>query len=131
MTTTSKQNQNPKTLGRWAFCLLILGFSFSERASAATVQFVGSETGSPGNGYSVQNWSNAGVTKVYDIGGSERFGLAGYYQFNPRAEGSAGGGVPLSANSDLMVTSPTYPNLISNPNLIPTFDMSFWKFIFA
>ena len=107
--------QNPKTLGRLALCLLILGFSFSEQASAATVTYVGSETGSPGNGYSVQNWSNAGVTKVYDIGGSEVYGSSGYVQIRPGPTDLYQG---IGDGNNFGVGAATNPTLLSRPSFI-------------
>ena len=96
-------------------CVLILGFSFSERTSAATVTYVGSETGSAGNGYSVQNWSNAGVTKVYDIGGSEVYGSSGYVQIRPGPTDLYQG---ISDNNNLGVGAATNPTLLSRPSFI-------------
>ena len=107
--------QNPKTLGRLVLCVLILGFSFSERSSAATVTYVGSETGSHGNGYSVQNWSNAGVTKVYDIGGSEVYGSSGYVQIRPGPTDLYQG---IGDNNNLGVGAATNPTLLSRPSFI-------------
>ena len=102
-------------LGRFALCLLILGFSFSERASAATVTYVGLETGSAGNGYSVQNWSNAGVTKVYDIGGSEVYGSSGYVQIRPGPTDVYQG---FGDGNNLGVGAATNPTLLSRPSFI-------------
>ena len=107
--------QNPKTLGRLVLCVLILGFSFSERSSAATVTYVGSETGSAGNGYSVQNWSNAGVTKVYDIGGREVYGSSGYVQIRPGSTDLYQG---IGDNNNLGVGAATNPTLLSRPSFI-------------
>lgn len=115
MKISNLQNQSPKTLGRLALCLLILGFSFSERSSAATVTYVGSETGSAGNGYSVQNWSNAGVTKVYDIGGSEVYGSSGYVQIRPGPTDLYQG---IGDNNNLGVGAATNPTLLSRPSFI-------------
>jgi len=115
MKISNLQNQSPKTLGRLALSLLILGFSFSERSSAATVTYVGSETGSAGNGYSVQNWSNAGVTKVYDIGGSEVYGSSGYVQIRPGPTDLYQG---IGDNNNLGVGDATNPTLLSRPSFI-------------
>jgi len=123
MKIVTVQNHNPKTLGRLALFLLILGFSFSERASAATVTYVGSETGSAGNGYSVQNWSNAGVTKVYDIGGSKVYGSSGYVQIRPY-DVPPSPAVPtdlyqgIGDNNNLGVGAATNPTLLSRPSFI-------------
>lgn len=56
--------------------------------TAQIITYVGSETGLPENGYAVQNWSNPGVAKTYDIGGSEVYGSAGYYQIRPSLNSS-------------------------------------------
>ena len=115
MKIVTVQNHNPKTLGRFALWLLILGISFSERSSAATVTYVGAETGSAGNGYSVQNWSNAGVTKVYDIGGSEVYGSSGYVQIRPGPTDLYQG---IGDNNNLGVGAATNPTLLSRPSFI-------------
>jgi len=115
MKITAVQNKNPKTLGRLALCVLILGFSFSERTSAATVTYVGSETGSAGNGYSVQNWSNAGVTKVYDIEGSEVYGSSGYVQIRPGPTDLYQG---IGDPNNLGVGAGINPTLLSRPSFI-------------
>jgi hypothetical protein len=67
-----------------AVCLLLV----VQTASGQVVTYVGSETGLPENGYSVQNWSNPGVSKTYDIGSSEVYGSAGYYQIRPTLNSS-------------------------------------------
>ena len=82
MKLTTVHNKNPKTLGRLALCLLILGFSFSERASAATISYVGTQLDSSANGFAVANWSNSAVPKGYDVSG-DKYGTAGYYQIRP------------------------------------------------
>ena len=115
MRISNVQNHNPKMLGRFALCLLILGFSFAERSSAATVTYVGLETGSAGNGYSVQNWSNAGVTKVYDIGGSEVYGSSGYVQIRPGPTDVYQG---IGDGNNLGVGAATNPTLLSRPSFI-------------
>jgi hypothetical protein len=130
MKITAVQNKNPKTLGRLALCLLILGFSFSELASAATVVYVGSETGLPGNDYSVQNWSNAGVAKAWNVSASEVYGSSGYIQIRPtstvtpvRLEVSAGAG------NDFGVNESTNPSLLSKPNFIGPLTGSAGSFV--
>ena len=130
MKITSVQNKNPKTLGRLALCFLSLGFSFSELASAATVVYVGSETGLPANGYSVQNWSNAGVAKAWNVSASEVYGSSGYIQIRPtstvtpvRLEVSAGAG------NDFGVNESTNPSLLSKPNFIGPLTGSAGSFV--
>ena len=130
MKITTVHNKDPKTLGRLALCLLILGLSFSEQASAATVQFVGSETGSPGNGYSVQNWSNAGVTKVYDIGGKEVYGSSGFYQIRPTLNSSPTtiSNEAASAGNNLGLTAST-PTLYSTPSFLSSVTGGAGRFV--
>lgn len=78
--------KNPmKQISRAGFVCLLLAV---QTATGQVVTYVGSETGLPANGYSVQNWSNPGVAKVYDIGGSEVYGSAGYYQIRPTLNSS-------------------------------------------
>ena len=117
MKITAVQNKNPKTLGRLALCLLILGFSFSERASAATVAYVGSETGSPVNGYSVQNWSNAGIAKDWNVSASEVYGSSGYIQIRPTSN-STNLSEPTASGNNFGVGASTNPSLISKPSFI-------------
>jgi hypothetical protein len=109
--------QNPKTLGRLALCLLIVGFSFSERSSAATVTYVGSETGSPGNGYSVQNWSNADVAKAWNVGTSEVYGSSGYIQIRPTSNSTDLFQSAASGNN-FGVGESSNPSLLSKPSFI-------------
>lgn len=83
---------------------------------AASINFIGVQTNSGGNGFAVQNWSAAGVPKTYDLGGSEVYGTAGYYQVRP---------MPTNATTDLSdsaspgnnlgVTAATHPTLFSAP----------------
>ena len=109
------QSHNPKSLGRFALCLLILGFSFSERLSAATVAYVGSETGSPGNNYSVQNWSNPGIAKAWNVGTSEVYGSSGYIQIRPGPTDVYQG---FADGNNLGVGAATNPTLLSRPSFI-------------
>ena len=115
MKISNVQNHNPKTLGRLALFLLILGFSFSERASAATVTYVGSETGSHGNDYAVQNWSNAGVAKAWNVGTSEVYGSSGYIQIRPGPTDVYQG---FADGNNLGVGAATNPTLLSRPSFI-------------
>lgn len=100
--------------------LLCLAFaSMPVAGTAQIITYVGSETGSPGNGYSVQNWSNPGVSKVYDIGGSEVYGTAGYYQIRPTLN-SAPSNVsePAGAGNDLGTSALLDPTLFSLPSFL-------------
>ena len=118
MKLTTVQNKNPKTLGRLALCLLILGFSFSEQASAA-VTYVGSETGTPGNDYSVQNWSNAGVAKVWNLSASEVYGSSGYIQIRPTSNTSPTNlSESAASGNNFGVGASTNPSLLSKPSFI-------------
>ena len=63
-------------------------------AQAALITSVGTQEN--GGTYAVANWSNADVAKTYDIGGTEKYGTAGYYQLLPNTgagfiEGAADG----------------------------------------
>ena len=117
MKISNLQNQSPKTLGRLALCFLSLGFSFSELASAATVVYVGSETGLPGNGYSVQNWSNAGVAKAWNVSTSEVYGSSGYIQIRPTSN-STNLSESAASGNDFGVGASTNPSLLSKPSFI-------------
>ena len=82
---------------------------------AATVTYVGSETGLPTNNYSVQNWSNPGVAKTYDIGGSEVYGSAGYYQIRP---------TPTNSPTDLFESASAANNLGIGAGVNPTLSLT-------
>ena len=105
------QNKNPKTLGRLALCLLILGFSFSEQASAA-ISYVGTQTSTDGV-YEVANWSNSFVAKAHDVDGG-KYGTLGYYQIRPMPwdPGAANIGQATGSGNSLG-TEPSYAS--SNP----------------
>ena len=120
MKITAVQNKNPKTLGRLALCLLSLGFSFSELASAATVVYVGSETGLPGNDYSVQNWSNPGVAKAWNVSASsEVYGSSGYIQIRPTSDTSPTNlSESAASGNNFGVGASTNPSLLSKPSFI-------------
>ena len=121
MKISNLQNQSPKTLGRLALCLLILGFSFSEPSSAATISYVGTETSTGANGYAVANWSNAGVLKEFDVSG-EKYGTSGYYQIRPMPwdPGAAsigeatGSGNLLGTNASSNSTFSSAPSFLSS-----------------
>ena len=98
---------------------LILG-SITSNANAATITAVGLEQGTDGNGYSVQNWSNAGVAKIYDLGGTEKYGTAGYYQIRPMPwdPGSANINQAVAAGNDLGISAGSNPTLYSAPVMV-------------
>lgn len=94
---------------------------FRTEALAQLVIYVGSETGTPGNNYSVQNWSNPNIAKTYDIGGSEVYGSAGYYQIRPTLNSSpsnvseaVGGGNNLGTSAGSNPTLFTLPSFLSS-----------------
>jgi hypothetical protein len=130
MKITTVRNKNPKTLGRLALCLLILGFSFSDLASAATVVYVGSETGLPVNGYSVQNWSNAGVAKAWNVSASEVYGSSGYIQIRPTSDTSPTNlSESAASGNNFGVGASTNPSLLSKPNFIGPLTGSAGSFV--
>jgi autotransporter-associated beta strand protein len=99
--------------------LILLGSVFSN-ANAASITSVGVEEGGAGNSYSVQNWSNAGVAKGYDLGGTEKYGTGGYYQIRPMPwdPGSANINQAASAGNDLGTSAGSNPTLYSAPSIL-------------
>ena len=98
-----------------AVCLLLA----AQAAYGQIINYVGSETGTPANGFSVQNWSNPGVAKTYDIGGTEKYGTAGYYQIRPTLQSSPSNvSEPASAANDLGITAGSNPTLFSIPSFL-------------
>jgi hypothetical protein len=83
--------------------------------TAQIITYVGSETGLPGNDYSVQNWSNPGVAKTYDIGGTEVYGSAGYYQIRP---------TPTNSPTDLFESASAANNLGIGAGVNPTLSLT-------
>lgn len=90
---------------------------FAASAFGATISFVGLESGTATNGYAVQNWSNLGVSKVYDLGGSEVYGTSGYYQIRPMPwdPGAANIYQGASSGNNLGITATNDPTLYSAP----------------
>ena len=119
MKLTTVHNKNPKTLGRLALCLLILGFSFSERASAATISYVGTQLDSSANGFAVANWSNSAVPKGYDVSG-DKYGTAGYYQIRPMPWDPGAANINQAAGSSnlLGTDAGSNPTLSSQPSFV-------------
>ena len=120
MKLTTVRNKNPKTLGRLALCLLILGFSFSEQASAA-ISYVGTQTSTDGV-YEVANWSNSAVAKDFDVSG-EKYGTSGYYQIRPMPWDPGAANIGQATGSgNLLGTEPSYassnPTLSSQPSFV-------------
>ena len=116
---TMKTTTHIRSLSSNLIPLILLGSVFSN-ANAATVTSVGVEEGGAGNGYSVQNWSNAGVAKVYDLGSTERYGSDGYYQIRPMPgdPGAANINVAASAGNDLGTSAGSNPTLYSAPSIL-------------
>ena len=117
MKITTVQNKNPKTLGRLALCLLILGFSFSEKASAA-ISYVGTQTSTDGV-YEVANWSNSAVAKAHDVDGG-KYGTLGYYQIRPMPwdPGAANIGQATGSGNLLGTDAAADPTLSSAPSFL-------------
>jgi hypothetical protein len=103
---------------------------FKSVALAQVITYVGSETGSPANGYSVQNWSNPGVAKAFDIGGTEEYGTAGYYQIRPTPNSSPSDvSEAASAGNDLGITAGSNPTLFSLPSFLSSATGSAGNFV--
>jgi len=118
MTTPSKQNHNSKTLGRLAICLLMLGFSFCERSSAATISYIGTQTDSGANGHAVANWSNSAVAKEYDVSG-EKYGTSGYYQIRPTPNsGPSNINAAVGSGNSLGTDAGSNPTISLEPSFI-------------
>lgn len=105
-------------VGRLLFAI-VLGLAFIQGVDGATVTYVGSETGLPGNSYSVQNWSNPNIAKGFNISTSEVYGSAGYYQIRPSLN-SAPSNVSesVSAGNDFGSTAGSNPTLLSQPSFL-------------
>ena len=110
-----------KGLLRSQAAILIAVFLCSNQANSA-VTFLGTETGNASNGYSVQNWSNASVSKAYDVGG-DVYGSSGYIQIRPMPwdPGSANIGEATGSGNLLGTDASSNPSL----SLIPSFVSSF------
>lgn len=111
-------NNTMKRISRaGSVCLLLMSHSAS--GQTVVVTYVGSETGLPGNLYSVQNWSNPGVAKAYDIGGSEVYGSAGYYQIRPTLNSSPSNvSEAVGAGNNLGILAGANPTLYSLPSFL-------------
>lgn len=100
--------------------VIAVGFGvIKSEALAQVITYVGSETGAPGNNYSVQNWSNPGVAKTYDIGGSEVYGSAGYYQIRPTLDSSPSNvNEAVGGGNNLGTAAVSNPTLFSLPSFL-------------
>jgi len=95
-----------------AFLVFLTSSSFG-----ATISYVGVELGTGTDGYAVQNWSNLGVSKLYDLGSSEVYGTSGYYQIRPMPwdPGAANIYQGASSGNNLGITATNDPTLYSAP----------------
>lgn len=116
MNPMTSHNSRPSCLPRLA--MLVTAGALIQTAESATIAYVGTEIGSAGTNYLVQNWSNASVAKNYDIDGNNKYGSAGYYQIRPTLNSN-----PTNVNevvggsNNLGVSAGTNPTL----NLVPAF----------
>jgi hypothetical protein len=101
---------------------LIAVFLCSNQVNSA-VTFLGTETGSANNGYSVQNWSNASVSKAYDVGG-DVYGSSGYIQIRPMPwdPNSASIGEGTSSGNLLGTDASSNPSLSLTPSFVSSFS---------
>jgi len=116
MNPSTSRTARPSSLS----LLALLGATglLMQTAKSATIAYVGTEIGSAGNGYLVQNWSNASVAKNYDIDGNNKYGSAGYYQIRPTLNSSPTDVYQgVGSGNDLGVSAGTNPTL----NLVPAF----------
>ena len=91
--------------------------------SQSAVSYVGTETGGAGNGYSVQNWSNASVSKMYDVDG-EVYGSSGYIQIRPMPwdPGAANIGEATGSGNLLGTDASSNPSLSLMPSFVSSFS---------
>jgi hypothetical protein len=82
-------------------------------AQAASITSVGTQEN--GGTFAVANWSNDGVTKTYDIGGTEKYGTAGYYQIIPTINVDTY--TPAADGNNLGITA-VNPTLYSTPSFL-------------
>jgi len=102
--------------------ILIAVFLCSNQGNSA-VTFLGTETGNASNGYSVQNWSNASVSKAYDVGG-DIYGSSGYIQIRPMPwdPGSANIGEATGSGNLLGTDASSNPSLSLTPSFVSSFS---------
>jgi hypothetical protein len=100
-------------------CLALLSALASHGFSQVLIEYVGTEVGTQASGYSVQNWSNPGVPKTYDVGGSEVYGSGGYCQIRPLAWEPAPDSIieaPAPDGNDLGATEEPDPSFYAPPD---------------
>ena len=110
-----------KRLLRSQAAILIAVFLCPNQGNSA-VTFLGTETGNASNGYSVQNWSNASVSKVYDVGG-DVYGSSGYIQIRPMPWDPASANIGEATGSGNLLGTDTSSN--ASLSLTPSFISSF------
>jgi hypothetical protein len=88
-------------------------------ALSASAQLVVSNVGTQ-TGLAVTNWSSASTPKTYDIGGSEVYGTAGYYQIRPTEIGGGNISQAAGAGNNLGTTNSPNPTLFSAPSFLST-----------
>lgn len=93
---------------------------FVQAASATSITYVGTETGAATNDFNVQKWSNATVPKTYDVGGTEKYGTAGYCQIRPIPYPAGTNQVyePAASGNDLGTSATNYPTFYSAPSFL-------------
>lgn len=90
----------------------------------AAIVYGGTQTGGPGTGWVVENWSNTNAAKAYDVDGDNKYGSAGYVQFRPWGPwtGEFPGGVYIYEGivdgNDFGVTAATAPTMLSLPSFV-------------
>ncbi|MEY3479283.1 MAG: hypothetical protein RIQ71_58 [Verrucomicrobiota bacterium] len=117
-----KTLQMTSTSSRWtclpacAAAVLLAGSAFS--VDAASIAFLGVEEGI-GPAYAPQNWSSPAAPKTFDLGGSEVYGTAGYYQIRPTPIASPSNvGEGVSGGNDLGISASGNPTLYSAPVML-------------
>ena len=103
--------------------ILIAAILAIANTSQSAVSYVCTETGGAGNGYSVQNWSNASVPKMYDVDG-EVYGSSGYIQIRPMPwdPGAANIGEATGSGNLLGTDTGSSPSLSLMPSFVSSFS---------
>jgi autotransporter-associated beta strand protein len=104
---------------RATLILFTISVFASSHVYAASITNLGTEPGTAVSGYATQNWSNPEVAKEFDLGGSEVYGTAGYYQIRPIALPSGTtiySGV--ASGNNLGITEGSNPTLYSAPVIL-------------
>ena len=96
----------------------------------AAITFLGTEQGTAGTGYAVQNWSNSNVVKAFDTGG-DFYGSSGYYQIRPMPWDPGSAHIYEGAGSGnlLGTDSSSYPSLSSTPSFVSSISGGAGNFV--